>query len=36
MSVELRDYQNSIIRALKSGMQQGKKRLVMCAPTGAG
>lgn len=36
MPVELRDYQNKIIRALRSAMKEGRKRLIMCAPTGAG
>jgi superfamily II DNA or RNA helicase len=34
--IQLRDYQLKTIRSLKEQMLQGKKRLVMCAPTGAG
>ena len=34
--IQLRDYQLKTIRSLKEQMLQGKKRLVMCAPTGSG
>ena len=34
--VQLRDYQNSLIAGLTEEMRQGKKRLILCAPTGAG
>ncbi len=32
----LRTYQKNIICALRTAMINGKKRLIMCAPTGAG
>jgi superfamily II DNA or RNA helicase len=34
--VQLRDYQNKLIAGLTERMRQGKKRLILCAPTGAG
>jgi superfamily II DNA or RNA helicase len=36
MNIILREYQQEIIRALRDSIKQGNKRLVMCAPTGAG
>lgn len=34
--IQLYDYQYQYIEALRGKMKQGKKRLVLCAPTGAG
>lgn len=34
--IELYDYQNQYISSLKDAMKRGKRRLVLCAPTGAG
>lgn len=34
--VNLRNYQEKTISALRSSILNGLKRLIMCAPTGAG
>lgn len=34
--IELYNYQKEYIQGLKDAMKQGKKRLVLCAPTGSG
>ena len=36
MQIKLREYQDKIICALRNTIVNGKKRLIMCAPTGAG
>lgn len=36
MSVELRPYQAAVIAQLRGKIREGKRRLVCCAPTGAG
>lgn len=35
-NIQLRDYQQRIIQSLRNSLKQGNKRIVMCAPTGAG
>lgn len=32
----LREYQNSIVSSIRAQIREGKRRIVMCAPTGAG
>jgi len=34
--IQLRDYQNKLINSLRTSIQKGNKRVVLCAPTGAG
>jgi superfamily II DNA or RNA helicase len=34
--IKLRDYQLKTICALRERLKAGSKRLIMCAPTGAG
>jgi len=34
--IELRPYQTDVIRALRSSMKAGNRKVVLCAPTGAG
>ena len=34
--IQLRDYQQEYIQSLRQSILSGKKRLILCAPTGAG
>lgn len=36
MSINLRPYQNTAVSELRNGIQSGKQRQILCAPTGAG
>ena len=36
MQITLRNYQNKSISALRENIVKGNKRLILCAPTGAG
>lgn len=36
MGIQLRNYQDEAIAMLRQRLREGAKRLVLCAPTGAG
>jgi|TARA_R110002012_G_scaffold313450_1_gene525062 superfamily II DNA or RNA helicase len=36
MQIELRDYQQKIVKSLRQSMRLGNKKVIVYAPTGAG